>query len=430
MEYDLVIIGAGWAGFNAALNAKEAGLKVCLIDSAQIGGTCLNRGCIPTKALIQSARIFNLTKKSAVFGIEVTDSRINFAKIQERKNKVIEQLRSGMQFMLKGIDFINTQAQLQSNHEVKAGDKIIKSKSILIASGSRPVEITNLNFDAKKILSSDDVLNLKELPKSLLIIGGGVIGCEFAGLFSTFGTQVTIAEKMPQLIPGLDSEVAKKLETIFKKKGIKIRLNIDATTINLGDYDLVLLCVGRAANTAGLGLEKIGLNLDKGRLVTDDYLKTSIDNIYAAGDCTAKLCLAHYAAYQGTIAAHNIASTSAPKKADNSHVPNCVFTDPEIAFVGLSESEAKAKGLDIKINKFDFMGSGMARVMDEAEGFIKIISDNKTGEVLGAAIIGPKATELISVLALAVSNRLKISQIQDTIFAHPTVSESIGEAVK
>jgi len=430
MEYDLAVIGAGWAGFNAALKAKEAGLKVCLIEASDVGGTCLNRGCIPTKTLIQSARVFNLTKKSLNFGIELQGAaRVNFSKIQERKDKIIAQLRSGMQFLLKGIDFVNADAYFESNHQIKAGDKFITAKFILLASGSKPLEIGNLKFDGKKILSSDDILNLKELPGSLLIIGGGVIGCEFANLFSAFGTQVTIAEKMPQLIPGLDIDAAKKLETTFKKRGVKILLNIDATSINFNDYALVLLCVGRKANVDNLGLDKIGVKLEKGKIVTDEYLKTSQDNIYAAGDSTGKLMLAHFAAYQGITAAHNIAFRDKPKKADSFGVPSCIFTDPEVAFVGLSESEAKAKGIDIKINKFDFMASGMARIIDETEGFIKIISDNKTGIVLGACIIGPKATELISVLTLAVSNRLKISQIQETIFAHPTVSESIGEAV-
>lgn len=430
MNYDLTIIGAGWAGFNAALRAKESGLKVCLIEKAQIGGTCLNQGCIPTKALIQSARIYSLAKKSGTFGIDVSNSIANFSRIQERKNKIIQRLRSGMQFMLKGIDLLNAQAQILSNNELLVGNKTIKTKFILIACGSKPIETKKLKFDVKKILSSDDILNLKEIPKSLLIIGGGVIGCEFAGLFSNLGTQVSVAELMPQLLPGMDIELAKKLETIFKKNGIKVSTNTDAMSIDFGNYDLILLCVGRVPNTQDLVLDKLGIELEKGRIVVDEYLRTNIPNIYAAGDCTAKIMLAHLAAYQGRIAAENIAQLQNLKKADSSTLPNCIFTDPEIATVGLSEEEAKNQGIDIKINKFDFLASGMAHILDETEGLIKIISDKKTGHILGSAIIGPKATELIEILTLAVSCRLKISQVRETIFAHPTLSESIGEALK
>jgi dihydrolipoamide dehydrogenase len=428
--YDLTIIGAGWAGFNAALRAKELGLKVLLIEKAQVGGTCLNRGCIPTKTLIQSAKVYTLSKKSDNFGIELANIRANFPKIQERKNKIIEQLRSGMQFMLKGIDYLNVEAHILSPQELKAGEQVIKTKFILVATGSQPQELPGLKFDGKKIISSDDILNLKEIPRSLLIIGGGVIGCEFASLFANLGSQISIVELMPQLLPGIDKEVAKKLETIFKKRGIKVSTNTDAKTLNLNDYDLVLLCVGRIPQISGLGLENAGINLERNRICVDENLKTGVANIYAAGDCTGKIMLAHFAAYQGRIAAENIANPKNPKKADNETVPNCIFADPEIATVGLSEEEARNQGIDIEINKFDFLGSGMARILDEAEGFIKIISDKKTNQILGAAIIGPRATELIGILTLAISTRLKVSQIRDTIFAHPTLSESISEAIK
>ena len=430
MDYDLVVIGAGWAGFNAALRAKELGLKVALVEQEQIGGTCLNRGCIPTKTLIQSAKVLSLAKKAHTFGIDLTTPpQINFLKAQERKNKIIMQLRGSMQFMLKGIDFLNGRAQILSNKEVQVGDKAIRAKSILIASGARPMEIPNLRFDGKKIISSDEILNLKEIPKTLLVVGGGVIGCEFASLFNGLGTQVSIIELAPQLLPGLDKELAKKIEVIFRKKGMRINLNSNAIMEDLKSYDLVLLCIGRTPNTQNLSLEGLGLKLEKNMIAVDEYLKTNIPNIYAAGDCTGGVMLAHFAAYQGRIAAENIAHPTKPKRASNTAVPSCIFTDPEIASVGLSEEEALGKGIDLKVNKFDFMGLGMARILDEFEGFIKIISDKKTEQILGACIIGTRATELIAILTLAVSSHLKLSLLRDTIFAHPTVSESIGEAL-
>ena len=428
--YDLSIIGAGWAGFNAALKAKELGLKTCLIEKSQIGGTCLNLGCIPTKSLIQCAKVYSLAAKSQIFGLDILNPVVNFSKIQERKENIIRQLRSGMQFMLRGVDIFVGSASIVSNNEIVAGGKTINSKSILIASGSKPYELAQFKFDNKKIVSSNEILELTQLPKTLLIIGGGVIGCEFASLFNNLGSEVTIAEKMPQLLPGIDKEAARKLETIFKKKGIKANTNTDASTFNLNDFSYVLVCVGRAANTEGLGLEELGVNLKKGRIIVDDYLRTNIRNIYAAGDCASEIMLAHYAAYQGIITAENIANPDYQKKADNSVIPACIFTDPEIANVGPNEDELTAKNIKIKIHKFDFLGCGMARIMDENEGFIKIISDANTSILLGASIIGPKATELIATLTFAVTNHLKVSQIRNTIFAHPTLSEAIHEALR
>ena len=428
--YDLAIIGAGWAGFNASLKARQSGLKVILIDKSLLGGTCLNLGCIPTKTLIQSAKVFSLVKKSSDFGINVPIPAVDFLKIQERKDKIIQQLRTGMQQMLKGIDYLPGEARLVSNQEIRVSEKTISAKNILISTGSRPYELPQFKFDGKKILSSNEIISLKEIPGSLLIIGGGVIGCEFASLFSQLGTKVTIVEKMPQLLPGEDREIAKKIETIFKKKGIKVNTNTDALAFNTADFDLTLVCVGRKPQTESLGLEDLGVNLDKGRIIVDDYLNTNISNIYAAGDCCAKIMLAHFAAYQGVRVAFNLAYPDKRQVLTAHSIPSCIFTDPEIASIGLSEDKAMANGLSVAIHKFDFRALGMARILDESEGFIKIVADKNSGIVLGATIIGPKATELIGILTLAVANSLTIKNLRQTIFAHPTLSEAITEALE
>lgn len=430
MQYDLVIIGAGWAGFNAAAKARELGLKVALVEKGPIGGTCLNTGCIPTKTLIHSAKIFSLARKSAAFGIEAQQPTLNFPGIIARKDKIVQQLRSGMKLMLKGIDYLEGQAVIASAQEIRLGGQLIKSDYMLIATGSRPIELPGLKFDGNKILSSDDILDLKELPASLLIIGGGVIGCEFAGLFSSLGTKVTVVELTPQLLPGVDREAARKLEASFKKKGIEVSTETDAKTVDLGKFDLALLCIGRAPNTAGTGLQEAGVELERGRIIVDEYLRTAIPNIYAAGDCTGKTMLAHFAAYQGEIAAGNIKHPDNLKKADNCDIPNCIFTEPQIAAVGLNEEQARAGNFDVRVSKFDLMGSSMARILDEAEGFIKIVFEAGSEKILGACIVGPQACELIGILALAKRQGLTLANIRDTIFAHPTLSESVHEASK
>lgn len=430
MDYDLAIIGAGWAGFNAAIRAKKLGLKVALIEKSQIGGTCLNRGCIPTKTLLRSAKIYTLAKKTKIFGIETISPQLNFNEVQIRKNKIIQQLQKGMESMLSGIDFLQGEARILSSDTLEVNSRKINTQFILIATGSKPVELGDLRFDGKKIISSDDILNLKEIPRSLLIIGGGVVGCEFASLFSTFGSQVSIIELMPQLLPGMDKEIAKKIETVFKKRGIQVEANRDARTLDLKNYELVLLSIGRAPLIESLGLDKLDIQLEKKRIIVDEYLRTSIPNIYSAGDCASKTMLAHFAAYQGGVAAENIATPLHLRKIGDANIPNCIFTDPEIGSVGLGEEEAKNKGLDIKINKFDFLSSGMARILEETEGFIKIISDKRTDEILGASIIGPCATELIGILTVAMQSHLTASQIKGVILAHPTLSEGITGALK
>ncbi len=428
--YDLAVIGSGWAGLNASLRAKQLGLKVTLIDKDEVGGTCLNLGCIPTKALNQSLKVFNLIKKSSTFGINSSVPSVDFIRVQERKVQLIATLRANLQAMLEGIDFLSGVAQVISPQEIKLLDKTIQAKAILIASGSEPYALDAFKFDARKIISSNEMLSLKEIPGTLLIIGGGVIGCEFASLFAGFGSRVSIVEKMPQLIPGVDKEIAKKIEGVFKKKGIKVNTHADAAAFNPLDFDLVLVCVGRSPCIRGLGLEKLGLSLEQGRIVVDEYLRTNIPHIYAAGDCASKIMLAHFAAYQGNLAAGNIARPRSPQALNSSYVPSCIFTDPQIAYVGLSEDAALALGLDIAVRKFDFLASGMARILDETEGFIKVILDNKTSLVLGASIIGPNATELIATLSVAISCRINIQDLRRVIFSHPTLSESIAEVFK
>lgn len=428
--YDLAIIGAGWAGFSAACRARDLGLKVCLLENNSPGGTCLNRGCIPTKALIQSAKVYSLIKKSSVFGIEVPPPVFNLAKALERKNKLIEQLRQGMQFMLKGVDLVSAAACIVSSRQIKAGGSLIEANAILIASGSTAVELPGFKFDGKSIISSDEALNLSVVPDSLLVIGGGAIGCEFASLFYNLGSKVTIAEKLPHLLPGLDSQVSAKLESLFKKRGITVNTGADVALLDPKQYAQVLVCVGRSGNTKGLGLEAAGIKTENGMISVSDTLETSVPGIFAAGDCASKIKLAHFAAYQGRLVAENLTNKTEPAKVNQSAVPNCIFCEPEIGSIGLSEDEGRKSGREIQTHRFDFMASGMARIMDEAEGFIKIVSDKKNGQLLGAAIIGPKATELIAVLSVAISNQRNISELRNTIFSHPSLSECLSEAVR
>ncbi|MFA5005287.1 MAG: dihydrolipoyl dehydrogenase [Candidatus Omnitrophota bacterium] len=426
--YDLAIVGAGWAGFNAALRAKELSLQSCLIDSEALGGVCLNQGCIPTKTFIQSAKVYSLVKKASLFGVESKEATFDLNKLIERKEKIIQQLSAGMRFSLKGVDLISARAGILSVNQIQAGDKIIQAKNIIIATGSLPMELPQLKFDHKKIISSTELLNLKDIPETLLVIGGGVIGCEFASLFSGLGSKVTLVEKCAQLLPGFDADISRKLENVFKKRGIEVKTNSEVSESDTADFTLSLLCVGRAPNPGDLGLEKIGVKLDRNTVVVNDYLATSVENIYAAGDCTGKLMLAHYAAYQGKLAVDNIMGKKI--KADNAVVPNCIFTDPQVSGVGLSQAEAQAKGLNIKISKFDFLGSGAARILDEADGFIKVISDKDTGCLLGASIIGPQACELSAVFGVAISAHLNTEGLRKMIFAHPTLSESVQDSLK
>lgn len=427
--HDLAVIGAGWAGFSAAASAAERGLKAALIEKGALGGTCLNYGCIPTKTLLNSAKLLSQFKKSAKFGITAGSvPRLDLIRLLQRKNEVVGHLKSGLEFLIKSkkIDYFGAEAEIISPNQVRAGKDDLEAKYILIATGARPIELPKIKFDGNTVISSSEALELPEIPGKILIIGGGAIGCEFAEIFLSYGSEVEIVELTGGLLPGVDREIAKRLEVILKKKGVKISLNTDAGALPLKDYDKVLLCVGRAAYSDcfnGLDLKR-----ERGKVMVNEYLQTSIPNIYAAGDCIGGYQLAHAASYEGRLAVKNMAEGNS-RKADYRAVPSAVFTNPEIACVGLSEEEARNGSADIIVKKFDFRGLGMGYVIDETEGFVKLIANGKEN-LLGACLIGPKASELISALTLALNNRLSLSQIRDTIFAHPTISEVISEVCR
>ena len=425
--YDLIVIGAGWAGFSAAEYASKGGLKTALIEKDALGGTCLNYGCIPTKTLLHSAKLFSQIKKSVKFAINTDTPSIDLLQLNKRKEEIVNKLKSGLDFLVTAnkIDLIKAEAEIISPNKVKVEDNVLEAKYILIATGSRPQELPRIKFDGQKVISSKEALELSFLPKNILIIGGGVIGCEFAEFFVSLGSQVELVELTGGLLPGTDKEIAKKLEASFKKKGVKVLLNTDAAALDFKDYDKALLCVGRTPESACLG--GVVINKERSKIAVNEYLQTSIPNIYAAGDCIGGYFLAHVASYEGRLAVKNICKNNT-EKADYKAVPLGIFTNPEIAAVGLNEEEAGKKYAGIKIKKFDFRSLGMSHILDETEGFIKVITDNEEN-ILGASIIGPRATEIIHVLTVAINNSLKVNQLRDTIFAHPTVSEGIAEAL-
>jgi dihydrolipoamide dehydrogenase len=435
--FDLAVIGSGWAGFNAALEAADLGLKVALIEEKDLGGVCLNRGCIPTKALVQSSKVFSLFKKSDHFGIEKDNLKVNFSKIQEGKSKVVGRLLAGMLSLVKrrNITYINKKVRLYSDRQLITNDgEKIDFSFLLIATGSVSVSLPKLEFNHVNILSSDDLLNISSLPKELLVVGGGVIGCEFAQLFSNLGSNVTIVEIAEQLIPGLDTEIANKLALIFKKQNIKVLLKTDVFKLDLNAFEKILVSVGRVPNLDGLGLEAVGVKIENNRIVVNDVLQTNVDNIFAAGDCLGRLLLAHTASYEGRQAAKNIyvgykgAVTKFP--IDYNVVPNCIFTDPQIASIGISEQEAKNSSKDYEIKKFFFLGSGMAHIQNETDGFVKLVVNKKDDTLLGAQILGPEASELINIISLTMNNNLKLADLAKSIFAHPSLSEILSEAAR
>ena len=428
-NYDLAIIGSGPGGYVAGLYASGLKLSVCIIEKGLVGGTCLNRGCIPTKALLNSASIISTIKDSSLHGIEVGTPKVNFPKVMLRKNEVVSRLHAGIEtlFRARKVDLIRGQAKLISSGTIIIDDKEgIAAKSIIIASGSTPAELPNMKFDGLNILSSDTVLDIKELPGSITVIGGGVIGCEFASMFNAFGTKVTIIELMDRLISVQSREASKRIESIFKKRGMDIYTSTKIESVSI-ESEKVLVSVGRRPSTDGLGLEELKIKTEKSRIVVDDGLRTSVKNIYAIGDCVSGPQLAHKASYDGILAVDNILGGSRVR--DYSNIPNCIWTEPEIASVGLTEEEAKVKYQDLHIAKFPYLASGKAFILGKNEGFAKVIGSSK-GDIIGVEIFGVGACELIAEAVMARTIGLNIKDWAHVVHGHPTLSEILQEAAR
>jgi dihydrolipoamide dehydrogenase len=441
----LTVIGGGPAGYVSALTAKRLGAEVLLIEKDELGGTCLNRGCIPTKTIIASLEQLDKIKKQYFYQKSLKDVSVDLSILMERKNSVVETQKKGLTTLLKerGVKIIHSEAELINPKKVflKQNNEKIQSDRIIIATGSRPAQIPMLNFDGERILSSDDIWNLKSIPESITIIGAGAIGCEFAWIFHLLGSRVTIIELMPRVLPMEDEEISKTLERLFKKRKIefytgvkiedlKIFENSIELTISNGKKvisDIILVSVGRAYNTECIKDSEIKLG-KKNEILVDESMQTNIEGIYAAGDVNGKWLLAHVAYTEGEIAAKNAIGSN--EKMDYSVIPSTIFSVSEVASVGLKETEAIERGFKIKKGVFAFRSVGKAHAIGEIDGFTKIILDEETDTILGSHIIGPKASELIHELSIAIKFKLKGKEFKDLIYSHPTLSECIGEAVR
>ncbi|WP_066365644.1 dihydrolipoyl dehydrogenase [Neobacillus fumarioli] len=459
-EYDLVILGGGTGGYVAAIRASQLGLKTAIVEKGKLGGTCLHQGCIPSKALLRSAEVFRDAKRSEEFGVITGDVAVNFAKVQERKNKIIETLHKGVQHLMKQgkIDVYHGFGRILGpsifspmpgtiSVEMTDGteNEMLIPKNVVIATGSRPRTLPGLEIDGEYVMTSDEALQLQNLPKSIIIVGGGVIGIEWASMLSDFGVDVTVIEYADRIIPTEDQEISKEMQRLMKKKGITIvtsakvmpdtivkdnGVTISAEvkgTVQEFKAEKILVSVGRQANVEGIGLENTEIQVENGVIVTNEFFQTKESHIYAIGDCIGGLQLAHVASHEGIIAVEHIAGKN-PAPLDYHLVSRCIYSSPEAASVGITEEQAKEKGHKVKVGKFSFRAIGKALVFGESDGFVKIIADSETDDLLGVHMIGPHVTDMISEAGLAMVLDAVPWEIGHTIHPHPTLSEAIGEA--
>ncbi len=445
-KFDIIVMGAGPGGYPAAIKAAQLGKKVALVDPNDLGGTCLNRGCIPSKALISTSTLLNKIKIAKEFGIEVGPISFDYAKAVKKKDLAVKQVRGGLGNLIKknGITLIEGFGKFVSPHQVKVFGKenvLLEAEKIIVATGSSPKEMSAFPFDQKHIIDSTSLLEMTTLPKSLLIVGGGVIGCEFASLYASFGTAVTIVEMMPRLVPMECETVSAALQEAFLKKGITLHLNTLVSQIEKGKGEITahlsdgkllkaecaLVSVGRKMNTDGIGLEAAGVLVNSdGTITTNERMQTNVPHIFAVGDIASKWWLAHVASHQGLVAAKNACGQKAFMHYNA--IPSVIFTEPEIGTCGLSLKEAIKQGYDATLSGFPFQALGKSQATGETEGFAQIVTDKKTQAILGAQVVGHDAGVLVAEMALAIGNELTVESITETIHAHPTVTEVWMEA--
>ena len=450
-KYDLIILGAGPGGYVGAIRAAQLGLSACVVEKNKVGGVCLNIGCIPSKALIHQAESFLSAKSLEMAGIKIDTTGFDYSKIHAESRKAADSLTKGVAFLLKKnkVDFIEGEGRLTDPHTVTLKDgTTLSAKNILVATGSRPIEIPGFEFDGKTVLSSDDALMLTELPKRLVILGGGVIGCEFAHIMNAFGVEVVIIEMLDQILPLEDQEIAAALTKSFKKRKITVNTGMKATSVekdknsvkvhveskdgntSVESADKLLVVVGRRPNTENLGLEEVKIEMDGRVIKAGDYGQTNVASIYAAGDVTSSPQLAHVASKEAEIAVEHMAGKNPEPRIDPDSIPSAVYTDPGVASFGKTEAKAKEAGIKTKTVSFPYRGAGKSVAIGKTDGFVRIVLEPDTGEILGAQVYGAEATELIHELLLAKTAELLPEDIATMIHAHPTLSESVMEAAR
>lgn len=454
-DYDVVVIGSGPGGYVAAIRASQLGLKAAIVEKDKnLGGTCTLRGCIPTKALLESAGVYESALGAKTFGVKTDDVELEFDNVQKYRDGIVKSSTKGVSFLMKKnkVDVLQGHGRIDGKGKVSVTDDKGKSKSygaknIILATGSVCKDLPFIKMDHKRTVNSDDILEMSKVPESLIVMGAGAVGTEFASIYRSFGSDVTLVEYQDRLLPIEDKDISAELKKSFKrrkikvktgtairevkttKKGVKVHMEPAAggeTTVQ--EADMLLVAVGRAPVTEDVGLDTVGISADdNGFIQADEFCRTSADNVFAIGDIIATPLLAHTASHEGTMVAEYIAGKN-PRPIQYDFNPNCTYCSPEVASVGLTEAEAKERGYDVKTGSFSLSANGKARIMGEASGLVKIVADKKYDQLLGAHIIGPKATELIAELAAALTLESTTEELVHTIHPHPTLAEAIGEA--
>lgn len=448
IEFDIAVIGGGPGGYAAAIRGAQRGAKVCLVESAAVGGTCLNRGCIPTKALYSSAHLLQQLRQAAEHGLMVSEPLVDFPRMLARKDAVVAKLVGGIEQLLKGwgVEVFRGQGMLEGPGRVRIRrDDVlghIRAKTIILATGSIPVRPDSLAVDGKNVLTSDEILVMKELPESLLIIGGGYIGCEFAAIFATLGTKVTLVEQLPQLLTGSDRQAVREVEKSFVELGVKLHFGTSVQSLAVGEsaatallssgeslqISKVLVAVGRLPNSTTLGLEQAGVATENGAIVVDGGMRTNVPGIFAIGDVTGGVQLAHVASHQARVAVANALGDN--EQIDLGVLPSVVFTFPELAQVGQTEEQCKAGGLEIEVGRFSLQASSKALCDGEARGQVKLVAGKQDGRILGVTVVGAGASSLIAEAALAMQQGMSATALAAVIHAHPTLPEALMEAAE
>ncbi|MBT3648471.1 MAG: dihydrolipoyl dehydrogenase [Flavobacteriales bacterium] len=452
MDFDLILLGSGPGGYVAAIRASQLGLKTAIVERESLGGICLNWGCIPTKALLKSAQVFDYLNHAGDYGITVKDASADFGGVVSRSRSVAEAMSKGVEFLMKKnkIEVIMGSGKLLAAGKLevtdaKGGKKEVTAKSIIVATGARSRELPHIKQDGKNIIGYREAMTLPKQPKSMVVMGSGAIGSEFAYFYQTMGTEVTLIEFMDNVVPVEDEEVSKQLGRSFKKSGMKVMTGTEVTEVKTGakgckvswkdkkgkegtiDCDIVLSAVGVISNIEGIGLEDVGVATDKGKIMVNDHYETNIPGVFAIGDCVPGQALAHVASAEGIICVEKIVGQN-PEPLDYGNIPGCTYCSPEVASVGMTEKAAKEAGYELKVGKFPFSASGKAKAAGHADGFVKLIFDAKYGELLGGHMIGYNVTELIAEIVAVRKLETTGHELIKTVHPHPTMSEAVMEA--